>query len=78
MLFEFFFFFLSEYQKKKESTDKWNNMPIHKKLHSFMSSKLNNMKYGLQQIYMAVTVILEMHDPQQPSHDPQMEKKEEL
>ena len=43
-----------------------------------MSSKLNNMKYGLQQIYMAVTVILEMHDPQQPSHDPQMEKKEEL
>ena len=43
-----------------------------------MASKLKNMKYGLQQIYMAVTVILEMHDPHQPPHDPQTGKKEEL
>ena len=70
--------FHKEYQKKKESTDKWNNMTTPRKFYSFMASKLGNMKYGLRQIYMAMTVILELDDSTQPPREPLADKKGEL
>jgi len=49
----------TEYQKKLESAKKWKEMPVYEKFYTFMKKKVMNMKYGLQQIHMAMNIIIE-------------------
>jgi len=45
----------------KEKSEKWHNLTMYDKFNHFMRGKLYNMKHGVQQMYMAFQIILEVN-----------------